>query len=276
MIKKLLYLFTAAVLLASCRPSGSANKNIVSVTILPQKYIVERLTDSALTVNVLVPQGMSPENCDFTIETLKALSNSSVCLYLGTMPFEQAQLLPFLENNKEIRGVCVADGCPENETDDPHVWLSPLNAAHIAKTTAAVLSELYPEMEETISGNCALLCSEFGSIDSYLRNVLEGKRSKTFLIYHPALTQFSHTYGLEQLAVENDGKEPAPAYLSSLLKEAGEKNASLFLIQSEIHETSAETVAKESGCTAVTFDPLAADFMAEMRHLAETFETYMK
>lgn len=270
--------------LLSCTPRQNSEEYI-SVTIAPLQYIVNSLTDSSIKVNTLIPKGMSPESGDFSIETLKKLHDSKACIYFGTLPFEEAQLLPALQNDKSIKGVALAaenhthqhsEQCTHEHHCDPHVWLSVRSMKKMSLAIANELIKLYPEKSEEITNSYIQLSQKLDSLDQRFSALFSQKEAKSFIIFHPALTAFAADYGLEQLSIEEHGKEPSPGHLQSIIEQAKSENVKLLLMQGENDKTQCRQIADECGATIVIFNPLAENYIAEMERLADNFEKYME
>lgn len=279
----LLIFITIIGVLTACK-SGNKQERNVSVSILPQKYFIERIAGDFVNVNVMIPPGMNPTTCDFSTEQLKKLYDSDICFTIGYLPFETTHLYPVLENKKDIQLVNHSDNIKllegtcghvhENEHAhgvDPHIWLSPHYAKEMSKTILSVLSEKYPEQKAVFEANYEKLAADIDSLDVKARNILAGKRNKSFLIYHPALTYFVNDYGMEQISIENEGKEPNPAHLKSIIDQTKEKDIHIIFIQNQFDVNNAQSIAKETGGTIIPIDPLAEDWLTEMNHLLQVF-----
>ncbi len=101
-----------------------------------------------------------------------------------------------------------------------------------------------------------------------MKRLLQPLAGTSFIIYHPALTYFAREFGLQQLCIEQDGKEPSPAQLKLLLETAAESGAKVVLVQQEFDRKNAELVARETGCRLATIHPLNYDWHDEMIRLA--------
>ena len=93
---------------------------------------------------------------------------------------------------------------------------------------------------------------------------------KAFLIYHPTLTYFAQDYGLTQIAIETDGKEPSPAQLVRLIRLCKEKQVRTIFVQQEFDRRNAELIAKETGTHLVDINPLSYEWKEEMLKIART------
>lgn len=277
-------------LLLSCKQQSKNGRN-VSVSILPQKYFIERIAGSYVNVNVMIPPGMNPTTCDFSTEQLKKLYDSDICFTIGYLPFETTHLYPVLENKKNIRLINHSDNIElvegtcghRHETGhehehgvDPHIWLAPRYAKEMSKTILKVLSERYPEQKDTFEVNYRKLEQDIDSVDQKAINILSGKTNKAFLIYHPALTYFVKDYGMEQISIENEGKEPNPTHMKNIIDQSKEKDIHIIFIQSQFDVNNAQSIAKETNGTIISIDPLAEDWLAEMNRLLAVFDENLK
>lgn len=272
--------------LGSCKNTSPTHRT-VTVSILPQKYLTERIAGDYLDVNVMIPPGMNPATCDLNTEQLKKLYDSDLCFTIGYLPFELTHLYPVLESRKDIRVINHSKGLPllsgscshhhhegeEHEGVDPHIWLSLKNVKTMTDTIYQVLAERYPEQQETFKTNYKLLSQEIDSIARKANQVFENRQdNKTFLIYHPALTYFAADYGLEQISIEDEGKEPNPAHLKKTIDLAREKNIHMIFIQSQFDVNNAKAIAREIGARIIPIDPLSENWKEEMVKLIGIFE----
>lgn len=272
------------VLIISCS-THKRNERQVSVSILPQKYFVERIAGDYLTVNVMVPPGMNPATCDLSTDQLKELYDSKLCFTIGYLPFEVTHLYPILKGHGEIQVINHSDGlelasggCGHTHEGthahgvDPHIWLSPRYAHTMASTILNVLSKQYPEMKEQFEHNFQQLSAEIDSVSARASRVMAQNPHRSFLIYHPALTYFALDYGLEQVSIEDEGKEPNPAHLKQIIDTAKEKNIHWVFIQNQFDVNNAQSIAREIGATVISIDPLSENWTKEMNHLLDVFE----
>ena len=284
-----LFFFLIGNLLISCK-NKSISTRLVSVSILPQKYLTEQIAGDYLTVNVMIPPGMNPATCDLSTEQLKKLYDSDLCFTIGYLPFEQIHLFPVLENRPDIQivnhsanlqlihGSCGHTHAAGDEHDgaDPHIWLSPAHARTMATTVYEVLSEKYPEQKLQFEQNYQALLQKIDSIADRAKQVLDHKKDKIFLIYHPALTYFAADYGMEQISIEDEGKEPNPSHLKAVIDTCRAKGIKIVFIQNQFDVANAKAIAKEIDGEVITIDPLRPDWKAEMCSLLGIIEQKMK
>ena len=264
----------------------SGNKQTVSVSILPQKYLVEKIAGDYLQVNVMIPPGMSPETCDLSTEQLKKLYDSDICFTIGHLPFELTHLAPVIKQRKDIRIINHSEGIKllsgscghqhhnghEHSGVDPHIWSSPRYVTQMAQQIFKALSEQYPTQKEKFEEGYKTLSKEIETVKEKADSALNEKRGSMFLIYHPALTYLADDYGLQQVAIENEGKEPNPAHLKHIIDLAKEKNIRIIFIQSQFDKNNALSVAKEIGGEVIPIDPLAENWTEEINKLIKVLQ----
>ena len=91
------------------------------------------------------------------------------------------------------------------------------------------------------------------------------------MVFHPAWGYFAHDYGLEQIPIEAEGKGPTAKGLAAVIEEAKQAGIKVIFVQKQFSEKSAETVANAIGGRVIQMDPLARDYLDNMRKIAQTF-----
>ena len=102
-----------------------------------------------------------------------------------------------------------------------------------------------------------------------LKQRLAPVQGSAFIIYHPALTYLAAEFGLHQLCIEMDGKEPSPAQLEQLVEEAKAHRAQIVFVQQEFDQKNARLIAQETGCRLVAINPLNYHWDKELIHIAD-------
>ncbi|HOO46050.1 MAG TPA: zinc ABC transporter substrate-binding protein, partial [Deltaproteobacteria bacterium] len=86
---------------------------------------------------------------------------------------------------------------------------------------------------------------------------------------HPAFGYFAQSYGLEQLAVEVEGKEPSARQLSDLIARARAEKVRIIFVQPQFSKKNAQTIAQAIGGAVVPINPLPEDYLRELEGMAE-------
>ena len=146
----------------------------------------------------------------------------------------------------------------------------------MARTMLDVLAAKFPDQREAFEKNYRQFRVEIDSIDQAARRIIPKKENKTFLIYHPALTYFAKDYGMEQISIEDEGKEPNPSHLKAVIDTCRAKGIKIVFIQNQFDVANAKAIAKEIDGEVITIDPLRPDWKAEMCSLLGIIEQKMK
>ena len=264
-------------LLLSCG-QNTADKPVITVSIVPYKYFVEKITGDDFIVNVMVPAGADPHIYEPFPNQIMALQKSEVYVSNGYLDFELAWLDRFFEINKTMRHLSLSDNIKpieshhhdeeeEAETADPHYWVSPDCAKIMAKNLKEFFVTLKPERKEFYDTNYAKLDSIIDNIDNEARQLFANITKRAFMIYHPNLGYLARYYNLEEISVEYEGKEPSPSRLRYLINRARAENLKVIFVQKEFDARNARTIAGEIGAEVVIIDPLSEDWENAMREI---------
>lgn len=276
-------------LLSGCQnPNESTDELIVTVTIVPQQFFVKELGKDQFQVNIMIPPGTGHANYDPAPQQITALAKSSGYLKLGYLGFEEAWLprlienhpdLPVFELSKGIQPITAAETAHVHDEDDPdhhhhegvdpHIWMSPKSAVTIARETANALIRIDPACEQMIRKNLDSLETRIQRLDQAFTERTRNIESKSFIIFHPALTYLARDYGLEQIPMELGGKEPSAAHLKELVDQAISKNIKTIFVQKEYDIENAEVLSREIGAEVIQIDPLSPDWETEMWKILE-------
>ena len=154
-----------------------------------------------------------------------------------------------------------------HEGADPHYWVSPVSAFIIAETVKDLLCELDPAHADEFSANYDSLKVKISGLDSMARELFSGGERKSFMIYHPNLAYLARDYGLEELSVEHQGKEPTPSRFRELIDRAVKDSLNMILVQKEFDTRNARAIAGETGARIVIIDPLSADWLESTKEI---------
>ena len=288
MKKYLLFLFVSS-LLFSCRPSSKNEGETLTVTIAPQRYFLEKLVGDTYKINTLVPPATSPETYEPSPATMIELGKSAIYFKVGFLGFENAWSQKLKQNNPDVNIVDCSQGIElvydehghshghahEDEGHehshgaDPHIWSSPKNALTLSKNMLDALVLLNPQDKESLQANYEKLAGEINATDRIIRRKLTDIPSRSFIIYHPALSYFAHDYNLIQYSIEFEGKNPSPAQIKNIVDLAKANQIKVVFIQAGFDTKNAEVVAQEAGAKVYKINPLAEDWDKELIRVAD-------
>lgn len=241
----------------------------VLVTIPPQEEWVERLGGGKIAVEVLVPTGADPHTYEPSPRVLKGIEKARLYLAIGSgIEFEVHWVPRIRALNPDLEIVYCFEGV-EVVPGDPHVWLSLRNAEVAITRMAEVLKRTFPQWRDDIEANAEAYRKELRELDRRISRKLEPYRGKAFLSFHPAWTYFARDYGLRQLVVEREGKEPGARTLTEVIEEAKREGIRVIFVPPRFNRRLVEGVAGELGAQIRVLDPLRGDYLRNMEEVAE-------
>ncbi len=286
------YIFVFAILLISSSTLFAENEKLkVFVSILPQKYFAEKLLGNNGDVEVLIGPGMSPHTFEPLPQQMSKLSRADMFFTVG-IPFENViigrlkNLCPDLviaQTDENIEKIKMAGHHHHEESHehhheeahkhemglDPHFWLDPIRTITMAENMAKAIIAKRPDLADSIKANLESIKSEMNQLDSELTQKLLSFKGKTMLVFHPAFGYFANRYGMVQKAVEIEGKEPAPRQLAELIRNCRAEGIKVIFVQKQFPLATAETISRSIGGRVVAIDPLAEDYVNNLKAMAE-------
>jgi zinc transport system substrate-binding protein len=270
-MRRILY-FPVLLLMLSCGRSGTAPDNrIITVSISPFKYFVEQIAGNDFTVNVMVPAGADPHTYEPFPGQINNLRKSVGYISNGFLGFEMNWLDRFYETNRAMKKLNLGDSIVplssdhhheggHIETADPHYWVSPKCAIVIASSVNNFLCGLNPSQSQKYNSNFQILISNIHELDNKASQLFSDIRVKSFMIYHPNLAYVARDYGLEEIPVEYEGKEPSPSRMRELVDRMRKENLRTIFVQIEYDTKNAKAIAGETGAKIVLIDPLSENW----------------
>jgi zinc transport system substrate-binding protein len=278
------YLYFLILLLAACQSKQKDGRELVSVSILPQKYFVDQIAGNILQVNVLVPPGSSPHNYSILPSQMKDLAKSKAWLQIGLLTFEDALKDKLADINKNLSIVNCSEGITPiagseheevghehaaNEAFDPHIWLAPEESKIIAQNTLKALKVGFPQYATTFESNYTRFIARIDSVSALIDQKLAPLKNRNILIFHPALAYYARQFGMKQVALELDGKEPSPRHMKDIIDLAHEQHIHVIFIQKEFDPAFALQLSLEIDGKVVIIDPLDYNWEKQLIDITE-------
>jgi zinc transport system substrate-binding protein len=303
-LKKECFLILVTVLLAIyCGPGANEKHNLkdingVTVSVLPQEYFVKRIVGDDFKINVMIPPGQSEATYEPTPREMKAVGESSLYFRIGHLAFEEAWIDKIASLNPRMKIVDTSEGVSlitgtdlhshhddgespragvgdhDQSGIDPHIWLSPA----AVKVQAKHMLDAFMEVEKDAARravyekNYNQFMQDIDALDAEITALLKPVTGKKFMVYHPAWAYFARDYGLTQYSIEMEGKSPSAATMKQIVDTARLENVRVIFVQQQFDAANAWAVANEIKGKVITADPLAPDWLENMRKTARSFK----
>ncbi len=252
--------------------SGNAAALRVFVSVPPQQTFVEKIGGDHVEVAAMVRPGFNPATYEPSPRQISALADTSLYVRIG-VPFEKVWMERIRSANPEMRMLDARDGIdlrahPGEPDHDPHVWTSPPLVRVMAANIRDALIELDPANHQDYARNHDAFAAELDELDREIRALLQGVTHRTFMVFHPAWGYFADAYGLTEIAIEHEGKEPGARTLTALIERARRENIKVVFAQPQFDQKLAAEVARAIGGRVVLIDPLSPDYVDSLRGAA--------
>src|SRR4030042_5264744 len=285
----------------------SSDKIGVIVRIPPQAEFVEKVGGDKVIVTVMVPPGANPHTYEPVPAQLEEVSRAQIYVKVGSagtgsgIEFELVCMDNIIDMNRKMlvvdssRGVkffavTYKNGVPveyneydENSTDksilkgiDPHIWLSPANAKILSENIYRGLVRVDPQNQEYYKKNLDNYLAELDMLNEEIDQMLLEKENKVIIVFHPTWTYFTLDYGIKQIAIEEEGKEPTAEGIKELIDKARQYDIKVIFASPEFSTRSAEAVAREIGGSVRLVSSLKKNYLENMKEVARAFAESMK
>lgn len=293
--------------LGSIAGAGEAPAKVF-VSVLPQKFFIEQISGDFLDVEVMVRPGASPATYEPKSSQMRKLADSAAYFSIGVpfenawldriagvnhdmklVRTDEGILKVAMDAEHHHEEEAHEEGHHEGHEDaqeeghgqdhgdhgdihgeglDPHIWLSPVLVKQQVENITEGLCSIYPGKAQLFRENAAAFITQIDALDKELHNLLEERQGMKFMVFHPSWGYFARAYGLEQIAIEIEGKSPKPAQLKELIHHAREEGIKVIFAQPQFSVKSAKLIAGEIGGTVIFIDPLAENWLVNMREAA--------
>jgi zinc transport system substrate-binding protein len=303
---KVLSLFLLLTILVAA-PFSAAAEAVVAVTIVPQIEMIEAVAGERVEVVEMIPKGFSPSNYAPSPAEMRAFNEASIYFSMG-VPADIQNILPRAEAISGLKVVKLFEeieaeyphryfGEEEDQHEaeaeeysaeaeeetidnddhghshqggrDPHIWLSPARVESMVEIMRDQLIELLPEYEAEFRKNTEEYLTKLAAADQENKELFEAYQGDSILVYHPSFGYFTDHYGLEMMAIEEDGKEPGPRHLQEIIENAAQKGIKNVFYQAEIDSRKTRAVAEELGGEIVQLNPLAENYIQNLKEMAQ-------
>ena len=279
----LLVCVCVAAMVAACAGGSKADiedARVITVSILPQKYFLEKIVGDRFDVKCMLDKGGNPETYEPSMSYMMNLEKSDAYFLMGNIGFELSIRSKIKEYNPDIKVYDVSEGielisgshhfdADDKEGIDPHTWTSVANARVIIKNMLDDVVELDPEHKAEYESNYRDFDRELSEFQDSIALRLQPVKGEAFVVWHPSLSYFARDYGLEQISLEYDGKEVPVKYLEKKVAYAVSRKPSVFFFQKGMDTNQAQTVNTQIGTRLVEINPLGYDWKSEIRKIAD-------
>jgi zinc transport system substrate-binding protein len=266
-------LLLIAVLLCGCispeqTPSSGKIKAVASIA--PLGEFAREVGGERVLVTVLVPPGAEPHTFEPSPSQMKEVAEADLYVQNGAGLEYWMEWLRSV--NEKMLVIDSSEGTTlisEDGEADPHIWLSLRNAEQQVKNICDGLIKLDPAGRDAYLGNREGYLLRLRELDQELNQSFAGVKKRIFIVHHPAWTYFARDYNLEQVPLMEGEREPGPRHLQEVIELGRKNNITAIFVEPEFNPRAAEVIAREMNASIVYLEPLADNYLENMRQAGE-------
>ena len=156
----------------------------------------------------------------------------------------------------------------DHQAESLHPWTSIHAAQQMTLTIYQTLTNVDPLHSDDYRKNYRRVSAELAALDSQIRTLLKPFEGRKFLVFHPAWEAFAQEYGLVQLAIEKDGKEPGARRMAELISTAKTERLQTIFVRPHLDHRRVQQLAAALEADVIVLDPLAQDYPAYLLTVA--------
>lgn len=253
-----------SLMLTACQPDPAQQadpaKLQVAVSFNAMKEFVQAVGQDKVQVTTLIPDGTEPHEFQPTPREIKALHHAKVlvCNGMGMEPWQDDAVKA--ADNKSLVVVDAADGVTpihltdpaekrEHGEDDPHTWLSLVNAQIEVQNIADALAKADPDNARFYQDNAKAYKAQLQQLLAEYQAKFQQAGRKDFVTSHAAFAYLCRDFGLDQKSVEDvfASGEPTSRSLATLIDYSKANQVKTIFVEEAVSTKTADTLANEVG-----------------------------
>ncbi len=270
------------IILSGCGHGHQDDRDAIAVSFEPQAWLLKQIAGDDFEIITLLPAGSDPETYQPSIGTMKGLGKAEAFFTLGTDGFEKSLTSNISSNFPELKVIDCTESVEKiigahghNDHDghnhddgefDPHILSSLKNSILIADNITRYLTVLHPEKADAYRASGKKLKERLQAMnDSIAKMNLLGK---SFAMRHPSLSYFARDYGLEQISLQDNGKETSPIQMKKRMEEIKKHGTKVFIIEKEHFSPGDEETARQLGLKTVEVSLNSSSWLDDLMKIA--------
>jgi len=266
-MKKIALFLIPAMLLALFSSCAQPTPQVVATTLPVYEFTTALCHETGISVGLLVTENVSCLH-DYTLQ----VSQMRMLEAADTVVISGAGLEDFL-SDALVRAAHKIDAsenihihCAEAHADhhdhghfhdtDPHIWLSPENAQHMAENICAGLTLRYPTHAAQFSSNLQDLLQQLEDLQTYGNATLAELSCRELITFHDGFHYLAEAFDLHILhAVEEEsGSESSAAELKELIGLVQENRLPAVFTEVNGSVSAADVIAAQTGIAVYNLD----------------------
>ena len=261
-------------LLAACGGTAKDDgKTSVVASFYPYAYIAEQVGGSFVNVQNLTAPGAEPHDLELKPKQVAAVQDADLVIYqkdfqpavdtavdqAGRSKQDTVDVAALITlDSASGDGHSADDGHDHDEDTDPHVWLDPQFMRVITNAVATQLSQADSAHADEYRENAEGLLDTLDTLVDDYQQGLATCRTRTIVTSHAAFHYLAAQFELTQVPIAgiDPSNEPSPSQLAAITKLVHQEGITTIFTEELVSPAIAETIARETGTTVDTLDPI--------------------
>ncbi len=287
-MKRSFCIFAAALLLLSILGCSSAqDQEQVAATTAPVYEFTNRLcSGTEIRVARIITENVSClHDYSLSVRQVQAVESAELVVLSGAGL--EDFMADILQNANLISSADGASllGCEEQDhghshdhthEHDPHLWLSPVYAKHMANTICIALKQQYPQHSTVFDKNLASLQQDLDALLIYGQQQLQDLSCRELITFHDGFAYFADAFDLTILRAieEESGNEASAQALKELICLVREHKLPAVFTERNGSVSAAGVLAAETGVQVFALDMAMAEngYFDAMYHNIDTLK----
>jgi zinc transport system substrate-binding protein len=238
---------------------GSGRLEVVAA-FYPLQFATQQIGGTHVKVISLTKPGAEPHDIELTPQDVGTVSKASLVVYEKGLQGAVDQVVTAQGGD---RGLDVVPAANLNlrvagGTADPHFWLDPQRYSDVGKLIAARLSSVDPANKADYEKNAKVFEDNLAKLSQEFTTGLATCKRKDIVTSHSAFSYLAQRFGMKQISISgiSPDQEPKAAELAAVSTYARANGVTTIYAETLVSPAIAQTVARESGATMATLDPI--------------------
>jgi zinc transport system substrate-binding protein len=238
----------------------------------PYAGFVEAVGKGVVRVESILPASVDPHISSLAPSQIR-MAESSELIFLGNMPFESLILDRFKDKAVALESAAhhhhSHDHSEHCAHGDAHPWMNLPHAEDVSRAIADKLAEKFPEAAPVIEENLNAWIGEIEALESGLLETLRPLKGKKVLVHHPAWSAFFGKYGIEQVALEVEGKPISARRMSEVVASIDSEFLPIILVTPFADERLKKNLESAFGFPVHVSDAVPSNYLQELKKLGD-------
>ncbi len=248
-------IFLALLLGLTFGRAEAASRPVIVTSVFPIQNLIAQITGSAIRVDALVPQDVSPHGYTPTKQDVEKIKRASlvVCIGLGLDDWilEEAE-------KTQASTVVLAELLHEPAASDPHLWTDPMLMANAISALQTILVKHFPSHSPTITAGVRRTVDSLFALDRWISGELSPYLGAGFVSCHGAFKRLAQRYGLATIAVimKTPGVKPSPSDRADVTEKLERFSRRVVFYEPQFDSEPAQKIAADAEAYLGEVDPI--------------------